>query len=179
MLKDFLELLKGVSLSPVQLSLELAAVTTLVLLLIGLPLSWWLARGQSRWCPAVNAVVTLPLVLPPSVLGFYILVALGPNGPLGMLTESLGLGTFNFSFPGLVIGSVIYSMPFMVQPLLPPSQIMPVRLLAMLLMVFAIMSTVPSFRYTRPQAMPLPAAMPQPQKADSLPEYSLMYMQTR
>ena len=117
MLKDFLELLKGVSLSPVQLSLELAAVTTLVLLLIGLPLSWWLARGQSRWCPAVNAVVTLPLVLPPSVLGFYILVALGPNGPLGMLTESLGLGTFNFSFPGLVIGSVIYSMPFMVQPL--------------------------------------------------------------
>lgn len=89
MLKDFLELLKGVSLSPVQLSLELAAVTTLVLLLIGLPLSWWLARGQSRWCPAVNAVVTLPL----------------------------GLGTFNFSFPGLVIGSVIYSMPFMVQPL--------------------------------------------------------------
>ena len=106
MLKDFLELLKGVSLSPVQLSLELAAVTTLVLLLIGLPLSWWLARGQSRWCPAVNAVVTL-----------YILVALGPNGPLGMLTESLGLGTFNFSFPGLVIGSVIYSMPFMVQPL--------------------------------------------------------------
>ena len=117
MLKDFLELLKGVSLSPVQLSLELAAVTTLVLLLIGLPLSWWLARGQSRWCPAVNAVVTLPLLLPPSVLGFYILVALGPNGPLGMLTESLGLGTFNFSFPGLVIGSVIYSMPFMVQPL--------------------------------------------------------------
>ena len=73
--------------------------------------------GKSRWCPAVNAVVTLPLVLPPSVLGFYILVALGPNGPLGMLTESLGLGTFNFSFPGLVIGSVIYSMPFMVQPL--------------------------------------------------------------
>jgi len=117
MLKDFLELLKGVSLSPVQLSLELAAVTTLVLLLIGLPLSGWRARGQGRWCPAVNAVVTLPLVLPPSVLGFYILVALGPNGPLGMLTESLGLGTFNFSFPGLVIGSVIYSMPFMVQPL--------------------------------------------------------------
>lgn len=90
MLKDFLELLKGVSLSPVQLSLELAAVTTLVLLLIGLPLSWWLARGQSRWCPAVNAVVTLPLVLPPSVLGFYILVALGPNGPLVTAFEGIG-----------------------------------------------------------------------------------------
>lgn len=100
MLKDFLELLKGVSLSPVQLSLELAAVTTLVLLLIGLPLSWWLARGQSRWCPAVNAVVTLPLVLPPSVLGFYILVALGPNGPLGCSRSRSGWERLISASPG-------------------------------------------------------------------------------
>ena len=112
-----LDLVGGISLEPVELSLELAAVTTCVLLVLGLPLSWWLARGRSRWCPVVNAVVTLPLVLPPSVLGFYILVALGPHGPLGMLTESLGLGVLNFSFPGLVIGSVVYSLPFMVQPL--------------------------------------------------------------
>ncbi|MDO5530620.1 molybdate ABC transporter permease subunit [Sutterella sp.] len=117
MLEQFLELIDGISFAPVQLSLELAAVTTCVLLVIGLPLSWWLARGESRWCPAVNAIVTLPLVLPPSVLGFYILVALGPHGPLGMLTEALGLGVLNFSFSGLVIGSVVYSMPFMVQPL--------------------------------------------------------------
>lgn len=104
-------------LEPIRLSLELSAVTTAILLCIGLPLSWWLARGAGRVRAAVNAVVTLPLVLPPSVLGFYILVALGPNGPLGFLTEKLGIGTLNFTFPGLVIGSVIYSLPFMVQPL--------------------------------------------------------------
>ncbi len=103
--------------APVLLSLELAAVTTCILLVIGLPLSWWLARGGGRVRAGIGAVVTLPLVLPPSVLGFYILVALGPQGPIGLLTQSLGLGILNFSFPGLVIGSVVYSLPFMVQPL--------------------------------------------------------------
>ena len=104
-------------LSPIWLSLELAAVTTVILLLIGVPLAWWLARSTSRASAAVNAVVTLPLVLPPSALGFYVLVALGPNGPIGILTEAIGLGTLNFTFTGLVVGSVIYSLPFMVQPL--------------------------------------------------------------
>ena len=104
-------------LSPIWLSLELAAVTTVILLLIGVPLAWWLARSTSRASAAVNAVVTLTLVLPPSVLGFYVLVALGPNGPIGILTEAIGLGTLNFTFTGLVVGSVIYSLPFMVQPL--------------------------------------------------------------
>lgn len=104
-------------LSPIWLSLELAAVTTVILLLIGVPLAWWLARSTSRASAALNAVVTLPLVLPPSVLGFYVLVALGPNGPIGILTEAIGLGTLNFTFTGLVVGSVIYSLPFMVQPL--------------------------------------------------------------
>lgn len=106
-----------IELAPIWLSLKLAAVTTIILLIIGLPLAWWLAQSKSRACAAVNAVVTLPLVLPPSVLGFYVLVALGPNGPLGLLTEALGLGTLNFTFAGLVVGSVIYSLPFMVQPL--------------------------------------------------------------
>lgn len=102
---------------PILLSLKLAAVTTAVLLLLGLPLAWWLARGRGTGRAIVGAVVTLPLVLPPSVLGFYILVALGPAGPLGRLTEVLGLGILNFTFTGLVIGSVVYSLPFMVQPL--------------------------------------------------------------
>lgn len=93
---------------PILLSLKLAAVTTAVLLLLGLPLAWWLARGRGTGRAIVGAVVTLPLVLPPSVLGFYILVALGPAGPLGRLTEVLGLGILNFTFTGLVIGSVVY-----------------------------------------------------------------------
>lgn len=103
-------------LQPVLLSLELAAVTTALLLLIGIPLAWWLSRGNGRIHAAVGAIVTLPLVLPPSVLGFYVLIALGPSGPIGRLTETLGWGVLNFSFTGLVIGSVIYSLPFMVQP---------------------------------------------------------------
>ena len=102
---------------PIMVSLKLASVTTAVLLVIGLPLSWWLAKRRSMLCGVVNAVVTLPLVLPPSVLGFYILVALGPEGPIGRLTDQLGIGTLNFTFTGLVFGSVLYSMPFMVQPL--------------------------------------------------------------
>ncbi len=104
--------------APVFLSLRLALVTTVILLVVGVPLGAWLAKKQSVWCAPVSAVVTLPLVLPPSVLGFYILVMLGPQGPLGKLTEALGWGTLNFTFTGLVIGSVVYSLPFMVQPVM-------------------------------------------------------------
>ena len=99
------------------LTLRLAAVTTALLLVLGTPLAWWLARTHSRWREPVGALVTLPLVLPPSVLGFYLLVALGPQGPLGQLTQALGWGTLSFTFTGLVIGSIVYSLPFAVQPL--------------------------------------------------------------
>jgi len=101
----------------ISLSLQLATVTTLILLLSGTPLAWWLARTRSRLKGAVAAIVALPLVLPPTVLGFYLLVAMGPNGPIGGLTQSIGLGTLPFTFSGLVVGSVCYSMPFVVQPL--------------------------------------------------------------
>lgn len=109
--------MEGISLEPVWLSLQLATVTTVVLLILGTPIAWWLARTKSAWRAPVGAVVTLPLVLPPSVLGFYILVALGPHGPLGQITQGLGWGLLTFTFPGLVLGSVIYSLPFAVQPL--------------------------------------------------------------
>lgn len=99
------------------LTLRLATVTTLLLLVFGTPLAWWLARTHSRLRHAVGAVVALPLVLPPTVIGFYLLLAMGPNGPLGQLTTALGLGTLSFTFTGLVIGSVFYSLPFVVQPL--------------------------------------------------------------
>ena len=99
------------------LTLRLAAVTTALLLVLGAPLTWWLARTPSRWREPVGALVTLPLVLPPSVLGFYMLVLMGPHGPLGQLTQWLGWGTLSFSFAGLVIGSIVYSLPFAVQPL--------------------------------------------------------------
>lgn len=109
--------MEDISLEPVWLSLELAVVTTVVLLALSAPLAWWLARSKSAWCAPVGAVVTLPLVLPPSVMGFYILVALGPHGPLGQFTQSMGWGLLTFTFPGLVIGSLVYSLPFAVQPL--------------------------------------------------------------
>lgn len=102
---------------PVFLTLKLASVTTLILLLVGTPIAWWLARTQHWSKQPVAALVALPLVLPPTVLGFYLLLLLGPNGPVGQLTESLGLGTLPFTFPGLVVASVIYSLPFVVQPL--------------------------------------------------------------
>jgi molybdate transport system permease protein len=104
-------------LSAVWLTIKLASVVTLLLLVIGTPIAWWLARTRSRLKGVIGAVVALPLVLPPTVLGFYLLVALGPNGPGGRLTEALGLGLLPFTFPGLVIASVFYSLPFMVQPL--------------------------------------------------------------
>ena len=99
------------------LTLKLASLTTVLLLLLVTPLAWWLARTTSRWRAPVGAVVALPLVLPPSVLGFYLLVSLGPNGPGGQLTQALGLGTLPFTFGGLLVGSLAYSLPFAVQPL--------------------------------------------------------------
>lgn len=109
--------LDDASLSAIWLTLKLASVTTLLLLLIGTPIAWWLARTRSPLKGPIGAVVALPLVLPPSVLGFYLLVAMGPNGPVGQVTQSLGLGVLPFTFAGLVVGSVFYSMPFVVQPL--------------------------------------------------------------
>jgi len=103
-------------LGAVWLTLKLASVVTLLLLLVGTPIAWWLARTRSRLKGAIGAIVSLPLVLPPTVLGFYLLVAMGPKGPVGQLTEALGLGILPFTFPGLVIASVFYSLPFMVQP---------------------------------------------------------------
>lgn len=99
------------------LTLKLATVTTIILLVIGTPIALWLAHTRSWLKGPVGAIVALPLVLPPTVIGFYLLLLLGPNGPVGQFTQSLGLGTLTFSFPGLVIGSVLYSMPFVVQPL--------------------------------------------------------------
>jgi molybdate transport system permease protein len=99
------------------LSLKLASLVTVLLLLIGTPVAWWLSQTRSRAKHLIGAIVALPLVLPPSVLGFYLLVTMGPRGPIGYLTESLGLGLLPFTFPGLVIGSVFYSMPFVIQPL--------------------------------------------------------------
>ena len=104
-------------LEAVRLTLLLAAITTAILLVVGAPLAWWLARSGARWKEVVAAVVALPLVLPPTVLGFYLLVALGPQGPGGAIAGLWGARTLAFSFAGLVIGSVIYSLPFMVQPL--------------------------------------------------------------
>ena len=100
------------------LTVEVAALTTLILLLLGTPLAWWLARSRAWVARPVGALVALPLVLPPSVLGFYLLVALGPNGPLGQAMLALGLPTLPFTFAGLVVASVFYSLPFMVQPIL-------------------------------------------------------------
>lgn len=101
----------------VRLTIELAALTTAILLVVGTPLAWWLARSQAAWKEAVAAVVALPLVLPPTVLGFYLLVALGPDGPGGALAGLWGARTLAFTFGGLVIGSVVYSLPFVVQPI--------------------------------------------------------------
>jgi molybdate transport system permease protein len=107
----------ALDLAAVWLTLKLASVVTLLLLALGTPVAWWLARTRSRLRHAVAAVVALPLVLPPTVIGFYLLVAMGPGGPVGRLTETLGLGLLPFTFTGLVLASVLYSMPFVVQPL--------------------------------------------------------------
>ena len=103
--------------SAVRLTLALAGVATALLLLLGTPAAWWLAHSRSRWRGPVAALITLPLVLPPTVLGFYLLVAMGPGGPIGHFTQALGLGLLPFRFSGLVVASVLYSMPFVVQPI--------------------------------------------------------------
>jgi molybdate transport system permease protein len=105
------------ALDAIRVTLVLATATTVVLLLLATPLAWWLSQTASRWRAPISALVTLPLVLPPSVLGFYMLVAMGPQGPLGQLTQALGWGLLSFTFTGLLIGSVIFSLPFAVQPL--------------------------------------------------------------
>ena len=99
------------------LTVKLATVVTIILLLVGTPVAWWLARSRSRWKGAIGAVVALPLVLPPSVLGFYLLLTMGPSGPIGQLTRFLGIEPLPFTFWGLALASVFYSLPFMVQPL--------------------------------------------------------------
>ncbi len=104
-------------LSALTITLKLAGATTLILLLLGTPLAWWMSRTRWRFKFLLEAVVALPLVLPPTVLGFYLLVALGPHGPIGGLMQWLGMQPLAFTFTGLVIGSVFYSMPFVVQPL--------------------------------------------------------------
>lgn len=109
--------LSALDLAAIQLTLELATLTTALLLLIGTPIAWWLAHTSSRLKGPVGAVVSLPLVLPPTVIGFYLLITMGPNGPIGQLTDALGLGTLPFTFAGLVVASVFYSLPFVVQPL--------------------------------------------------------------
>nr|WP_255599506.1 molybdate ABC transporter permease subunit [Afifella sp. IM 167] len=109
--------LSSETVSAIRLTVELAAITTAILLFIGTPIAWWLARSRAWWKEAVATVVALPLVLPPTVLGFYLLVALGPSGPGGALAGLWGGRTLAFTFEGLVIGSVIYSMPFVVQPI--------------------------------------------------------------
>ena len=99
------------------LTLKLAFVVTVILLLVATPLAWWLSQTQSRYKPVISALFAVPLVLPPTVLGFYLLLLLGPNGPIGKLSEALGLGTLPFSFTGIAIACAVHSFPFVIQPL--------------------------------------------------------------
>ena len=115
--------------SAVWLTLQLATVTTLVLLVLGAPLAWWLARSRSVMKPFWAALVAIPLVLPPTVLGFYLLLMLGPNGAVGQFTQAMGWGRLPFTFGGLVVASVIYSLPFVVQPLQQAFEAIPERVL--------------------------------------------------
>ena len=110
-------MLTSADIATLWLTLKVASLATLLMLILGTPLAWWLARTTSRWKGICNALVAMPLVLPPTVLGFYLLVLMGPNGPIGKLTLQLGWGTLPFTFTGLVIASVLYSLPFVVQPL--------------------------------------------------------------
>ena len=115
--------------SAVRLTAELAGLTTVLLLLVGTPMAWWLARTSSPAKPVWAALVAMPLVLPPTVIGFYLLLLMGPQGPVGQLTQSLGLGRLPFTFAGLVVASVIYSLPFVVQPLQQAFEAVPERAL--------------------------------------------------
>ena len=101
----------------IALTLQLASLSSALLLIIATPIAWWLSQTSSAWRKPIAALITLPLVLPPTVLGFYILIVLGPKGWIGQLTQSLGLGVLSFSFTGLLIGSLIFSLPFAVQPI--------------------------------------------------------------
>jgi molybdate transport system permease protein len=101
----------------IALTLKLAAFTTIILLIVATPLAWWLSQTRSTWRAPISALVTLPLVLPPTVLGFYLLMLLGPQGWVGRLTETLGLGLLSFSFTGILLGSIVFSLPFAVQPI--------------------------------------------------------------
>lgn len=105
------------SFTVVWLTLKLAIVVTIILLLVATPLAWWLSQTQSRWKPIISALFAVPLVLPPTVMGFYLLLLLGPNGPIGQLANNLGLGTLPFSFTGIAIACSVHSIPFVVQPL--------------------------------------------------------------
>ena len=110
-------MLSEADLNALIITLKLASITTILLILVGTPIAWWLARTQWRYKFLLEALIALPLILPPTVLGFYLLVALGPNGPIGGIMQSLGGQSLAFTFTGLVIGSMIYSMPFVIQPL--------------------------------------------------------------
>ena len=103
--------------SALWLTFKVASLTTAILLLIGTPLAWWLSNTKSRWKPLFSALIAVPLVLPPTVLGFYLLVLMGPEGAVGQFTNAIGLGTLPFTFAGLIVASCIYSLPFVVQPL--------------------------------------------------------------
>jgi molybdate transport system permease protein len=113
----------------VRLTAQLAALTTALLLVAGTPVAWWLARTRSAFKPVVASLVAMPLVLPPSVLGFYLLLLMGPQGPVGQFTQALGLGRLPFTFAGFVVASVLYSMPFVVQPLQQAFEAIPERTL--------------------------------------------------
>ncbi len=116
-MNDLHTILSQSAIDALLLTLRLAAVTTICLLIIATPLAWWLSQTRSHWRAPVSAMVTLPLVLPPTVLGFYLLVMMGPSGPIGQLTEAIGLGLLSFTFTGLVVGSIVFSLPFAVQPI--------------------------------------------------------------
>ena len=110
-------MLTATDISALWLTFKVASLTTFILLLLGIPLAWWLTQTRSKWKTICNALIALPLVLPPTVLGFYLLVSLGKNGWIGQLTEKLGVGALPFTFSGLVVASVLYSMPFVIQPM--------------------------------------------------------------
>ena len=110
-------MLTSADIATLWLTFKVASMATIIMLILGTPLAWWLARTASRWKGICNTLVAMPLVLPPTVLGFYLLVLMGPSGPIGKVTSSLGWGTLPFTFSGLVVASVFYSFPFVVQPL--------------------------------------------------------------
>jgi molybdate transport system permease protein len=115
--------------SAVRLTAELAGLSTVLLLVVGTPMAWWLARTRSRAKPLLAALVAMPLVLPPTVIGFYLLLLMGPQGPVGQMTQALGLGRLPFTFAGLVVASVLCSLPFVVQPLQQAFEAIPERTL--------------------------------------------------